>query len=59
MKFKATEYNSNLPKFVHSESNALLGDINGRPADELIFDEVCLLQYLREAYQDKSLVYCK
>ena len=52
----------NLPKFSYDDENCEpepLGQINGKPQKEVVVNERDLLQYVKEAYTDSSLVYCK
>jgi len=42
-----------------SQEQQALDKINGPPVDEAIYDEENLLDYLKQAHQNGSLVYCR
>lgn len=55
----AKSYGDSLPKFLATSCQEPLGDINGRPFKKKFAYEQDLFQYLKSAYEQKLLVYCK
>ncbi len=48
-----------MPQFKVSLEQQHLDKINGPPVDEIIYNEADLLDYLRQAHQKGSLIYCR
>lgn len=48
-----------LPQFKESAEQHEIGEINGPPADETIYDDENLLDYLKLAHKNGSLAYCR